>query len=356
MLPPRPPATSRSTRADARLARARARGDPHRHRRGGPPRRPVHARPRQVAHLLHRRPRPARLAGADPDAGRRRRRPVDVRRRLRRRRLRAGDEGASSSSPATSRSCCRRNYIGEGDYWEGEYYLLLVSSVLGMTLMASARDLITIFVALELLSIPAYLLAGWRKRELTGNEAGLKYYLMGVFASAVMLYGMSLIYGGTGSTVLADDRRADERQLRRLAGRRPRHRVRARRLRLQGVGGAVPQLGARHLRGRAHPGHRVPLGRLEGGRLRGDHGADLRRLLRPRRRVRADDVGPGRAHDDRRQPHRPAPDERRAPVRVLVGRPGRVHPRPAGRGRRRSRRSRRTPSRRSSATSSSTPR
>lgn len=96
------------------------------------------------------------------------------------------------------------NYIGEGDYWEGEYYLLLVSSVLGMTVIASARDLITIFVALEMLSIPAYLLAGWRKRTLKGNEAGLKYYLMGVFATAVMLYGMSLIYGGTGSTVLAD--------------------------------------------------------------------------------------------------------------------------------------------------------
>jgi NADH-quinone oxidoreductase subunit N len=96
------------------------------------------------------------------------------------------------------------NYISEGDYWEGEYYLLLVSSVLGMTVMASSRDLITIFVALELLSIPAYLLAGWRKRELSGNEAGLKYYLMGVFASSVMLYGMSLIYGGTGSTVLAE--------------------------------------------------------------------------------------------------------------------------------------------------------
>jgi NADH-quinone oxidoreductase subunit N len=94
------------------------------------------------------------------------------------------------------------HYIGEGDYWEGEYYLLLASSVLGMMVMASARDLITIFVALELLSIPAYLLAGWRKRELTGNEAGMKYYLMGVFASAIMLYGMSLIYGGTGSTVL----------------------------------------------------------------------------------------------------------------------------------------------------------
>jgi NADH-quinone oxidoreductase subunit N len=96
------------------------------------------------------------------------------------------------------------NAIAEGDYAEGEYYLLLVASVFGMVLMASARDLIMIFVALEMLSIPAYLLAGWRKRERTGNEAGLKYYLMGVFASAVMLYGMSLIFGGTGSTLLTE--------------------------------------------------------------------------------------------------------------------------------------------------------
>ena len=96
------------------------------------------------------------------------------------------------------------NYISEGDYWENEYYGLLVSSVLGMVLMASARDLITIFVALELLSIPAYMLATWRKRDLKSNEAGLKYYLMGVFASAVMLYGMSLLYGVSGSTILSE--------------------------------------------------------------------------------------------------------------------------------------------------------
>ncbi len=95
-------------------------------------------------------------------------------------------------------------YVAEGDYHEGEYYLLLLSSVLGMTVMSSARDLITIFVALEMLSIPAYLLAAWRKRTQTGIEAGMKYYLMGVFASAVMLYGMSLIFGGTGSTLLTD--------------------------------------------------------------------------------------------------------------------------------------------------------
>ena len=96
------------------------------------------------------------------------------------------------------------NYIAEGDYWEGEYYTLLLSSVLGMMVMACARDLISIFVALELVSIPAYMLAAWRKRGAESNEAGLKYYLMGVFASAVLLYGMSIVFGITGSTLLID--------------------------------------------------------------------------------------------------------------------------------------------------------
>lgn len=96
------------------------------------------------------------------------------------------------------------NYIGEGDYWESEYYQLILASVLGMTIMASARDLISMFIALETLSIPAYMLAAWRKRDLKSDEAGMKYYLMGVFASAVMLYGMSLLFGLTGSTVLSE--------------------------------------------------------------------------------------------------------------------------------------------------------
>ena len=94
------------------------------------------------------------------------------------------------------------NYLDEGDYHEGEYSFLLLSALLGMTVMASSRDLISIFVALELLSIPAYLLAGWRKRDLRSNEASLKYYLLGVLASGVMLYGMSLIFGVVGSTNL----------------------------------------------------------------------------------------------------------------------------------------------------------
>src|SRR5438093_9156549 len=93
-------------------------------------------------------------------------------------------------------------YIEEGDYYAGEFYFLLLSSVLGMVVMSSARDLITIFVALELLSVPAYMLAGWRKRDLKSNEAALKYYLLGVLATGVMLYGMSLVFGATGTTAL----------------------------------------------------------------------------------------------------------------------------------------------------------
>lgn len=96
------------------------------------------------------------------------------------------------------------NHVEEGEYWKGEYWFLLLSSIFGMVMMASARDLIAIFVALELLSIPAYMLAAWRKRDTKSNEAGVKYFLLGVFASAVMLYGMSLIYGVTNSTLLTE--------------------------------------------------------------------------------------------------------------------------------------------------------
>ena len=96
------------------------------------------------------------------------------------------------------------NYIAEGDYHEGEYYLLLMASVFGMTVMASSRELILIFIALEMLSLPAYMLAAWRKRHQTGVEAGMKYFLMGVFATGVLLYGMSLLYGATGTTMLTE--------------------------------------------------------------------------------------------------------------------------------------------------------
>jgi len=96
------------------------------------------------------------------------------------------------------------DYIGDGDYYQGEYYVLLLTSLLGMMIMASARDLVSIFVALETISIPTFVLAGWRKHDVKSNEAAIKYYLIGVLSSAVMLYGMSLVFGLTGSTLLRD--------------------------------------------------------------------------------------------------------------------------------------------------------
>ena len=96
------------------------------------------------------------------------------------------------------------NEIEEGGYHQGEYYVLLLSSVLGMVMISSSRDLVSLFVALEFLSIPAYMMAAWRKRDRKSNEAGVKYYLLGVFASAVLLYGMSLLYGLANSTRLSD--------------------------------------------------------------------------------------------------------------------------------------------------------
>jgi NADH-quinone oxidoreductase subunit N len=96
------------------------------------------------------------------------------------------------------------SHIEQGEYWRGEYWFLLLTSLLGMLMMTSSRDLVSIFVALEFLSIPAYMLAAWRKRDPKSNEAGVKYFLLGVFASAVMLYGMSLMYGVANSTLLTE--------------------------------------------------------------------------------------------------------------------------------------------------------
>jgi NADH-quinone oxidoreductase subunit N len=98
------------------------------------------------------------------------------------------------------------NYIGDGDYYQGEFYFLLLTSLLGMLAMASARDLISIFVALETITIPTFVLAGWRKHDEHSNEAAIKYFLIGVLSTAIMLYGMSLVFGETGSTKLIDIR------------------------------------------------------------------------------------------------------------------------------------------------------
>jgi len=84
-----------------------------------------------------------------------------------------------------------------------EYHLLVLASLLGMLVLASARDLILLFVAFELMSIPLYVLAGFLKRDAAAVEAALKFFLVGSVSSAVLAYGLSFVYGATGSTDLA---------------------------------------------------------------------------------------------------------------------------------------------------------
>ncbi len=90
---------------------------------------------------------------------------------------------------------------GVGD--KGEFYLIVIIATLGGMMMASASDLILVFVALETLSIPLYMLASFQRSDQRSAESGMKYFLYGAFASAIMLFGFSLLYGFTGSTNLA---------------------------------------------------------------------------------------------------------------------------------------------------------
>lgn len=93
-------------------------------------------------------------------------------------------------------------YVRRMNLERGEYYTLLLFSVSGMMLMAQASDLIVIFLALELLSLPLYVLAAFARPRADSEEAGLKYFLLGAFATGFMVYGIALVFGATSTTAL----------------------------------------------------------------------------------------------------------------------------------------------------------
>ncbi|MEG8947106.1 NADH-quinone oxidoreductase subunit N [Rosettibacter firmus] len=95
------------------------------------------------------------------------------------------------------------DYIKKYGSYYGEYYILIQSSVLGMMIMAGAGDLIMIFLGLELMSICFYVLAGINRKKLFANEASMKYFLLGAFATGFIVYGIALIYGISGTTNLS---------------------------------------------------------------------------------------------------------------------------------------------------------
>ncbi len=92
------------------------------------------------------------------------------------------------------------SYLGRDDRKQGPYYLLILLATLGMMLMAAGNELIIVFLGLELMSLSLYVLAGYFRDNPASSEAGMKYLLLGAFASAFFLYGIALIYGATGTT------------------------------------------------------------------------------------------------------------------------------------------------------------
>ncbi len=93
-------------------------------------------------------------------------------------------------------------YVKDEGINHGEYYSLILFATVGMMLMAGGADLIVIFLGLELMSISLYVLAGYTRKRLISNEASLKYFLLGSFATGFLLYGIALLYGATGTTSL----------------------------------------------------------------------------------------------------------------------------------------------------------
>ena len=94
----------------------------------------------------------------------------------------------------------------------GEYYGLILFSVIGMMFMASSVDVLALFISLELMAVSVYILVGYFRRDKKSNEASMKYFLLGAFSSGVLLYGISMIYGLTGSTNLAKIGKTVEKQ------------------------------------------------------------------------------------------------------------------------------------------------
>ncbi|HYX27859.1 MAG TPA: NADH-quinone oxidoreductase subunit N, partial [Pyrinomonadaceae bacterium] len=86
----------------------------------------------------------------------------------------------------------------------GEYYSLILFATVGMMFLGAGYDLISLYIALELMALTFYVLVAFTKRDRRSNEAGMKYFLLGAFSSGILLYGMSVVYGLTGSTNLGE--------------------------------------------------------------------------------------------------------------------------------------------------------
>ena len=200
----------------------------------------------------------------------------------------------------------------------GEFYCLPLFACAGLMWMASATDLITIFVALELVTMSSYVLVTYMRRNVGSLEAGVKYLILGALSTGFLVYGITWTFGITGETDLAKIGAVL------ASGDVPKGAaVFAFALlmvgtRVQGGCRAVPDLGARRLPGCRHADHRIPIGRIEGG---GVHRAHPRGHAVHRFADRVPGGGAGRRtrrrQPDLRQPRSDPADQPQAPARLL---------------------------------------
>ena len=184
----------------------------------------------------------------------------------------------------------------------GEYYALILFSIVGQSVMVTANELIMVFIGLEISSIASYVLAGYLRDDSRNNESALKYFLLGSFATAFLLYGVAWIYGLTGSTNLFLIRQAL------ASGAAPPLALTGVAaalmfvgLRLQDFRRALSGLGPGRLSGRARPDLGIPLRGTEGRGIR-DSGARIHDgLWTDRRALGTHRLGLRARHHDRRQ-------------------------------------------------------
>ena len=213
----------------------------------------------------------------------------------------------------------------------GEFCALLIAALIGMDLMASASNLILLYLAIETTSLPLYILSGFRVLDQKSVEAGIKYLLYGAMTSAIMLYGFSLLYGFSGSTNIYEIAQAFQQ-----GGTPPVLVGRfgdpgAGRVRVQGIGGAVPFLGARRLRRRADPGGRFPFHGFQSGRFCRAGAGDAGGFPGGHTILDVDHRGAGHRQHDRGEFPGAGAAQHQAAAGVFLDCPGGLHPGGCGR-------------------------
>ena len=204
-----------------------------------------------------------------------------------------------------------------------EFVAFLLVAAAGMDLLAASNSFISLFITLEMFSISLYALCAFETRSSASLEAGLKYLVLGSIGSAILLYGAAFLYGETGSFGFPEIAKGVAARSEQPAGA-GRHGARARGPRLQDRDRPVPHVDARRVRGIADAGHRVHVGRDQGGGVRGAVPRARPGPAGDGRRLATRAGGRVGHHHAVRQHRGAAADEPEADPRLLVGRPRRL--------------------------------